>query len=81
MFPCQKVYRTIRIRVSEELRVLEEERFHDPHPPVQLNIEAVYLTAMELPRPEVARLSFPKLDELRRLYERLTSRPHAANFW
>ena len=47
----------IRLQISdEEVKTLEQERFHDPHPRVQRKIEAVYLTAMGVSRPEVARL-------------------------
>ena len=47
----------IRLHLSDdELRRLERERFEDPHPRVQRKIEAVYLTAMGLTRPEVARI-------------------------
>ena len=46
----------IRLQISdEEVKTLEQERFHDPHPRVQRKIEAVYLTAMGVSRPEVAR--------------------------
>jgi transposase len=47
----------IRLTISaDDMQKLEQERFQHPHPRVQRKMEAVYLTGMGLPRPEVARL-------------------------
>ena len=41
---------------KEDMKTLEVERFHHPHPRVQRKMEAVYLTAMGISRHDVARL-------------------------
>ncbi len=47
----------IRLTIpAEHMQILEQERFHHPHPRVQRKMEAVYLTGMGLSRHEVARL-------------------------
>ena len=47
----------IRLQMcEEELKRLERERFHDPHPRVQRKIEAVYLTGLGFTRPDGARI-------------------------
>ncbi len=48
----------IRLHCSDqEMQQLHDERFHHPHPRVQLKMEVVYLTALGLTRPEVARIA------------------------
>jgi len=42
---------------TEEIAALHYERFHHPHPRVQLRMEAVYLKSQQLPHQEICRLA------------------------
>lgn len=42
---------------TEEIEALHYERFHHPHPRVQLKMEAVYLKSQKLPHQEICRLT------------------------
>ena len=41
----------------EQIDALHHERFHHPHPRVQLKMEAVYLKSQGLPHQEICRLT------------------------
>ena len=42
---------------AEEIKRLDYERYHHPHPRVQRRMEAVYLKALGLPRHEISRVA------------------------
>lgn len=42
---------------TEEIEALHYERFHHPHPRVQMKMEAVYLKSQKLPHQEICRLT------------------------
>ena|SRR3990172_851996 len=42
---------------EEEKQALHHERFHHPHPRVQLKMEAIWLKSQELPHNEICRLT------------------------